>query len=187
MAAKAVSASKKIQRQGPKFVRAAVGKSNLTDTTDAMILEYIRGSSVPKKAISNLTLAQMRTRPAGGGWTIAEIVLHLMDSDLILADRMKRVIAESEPTLIGFNESLFARNLFYQMLDPQAAADLFMRNRRLTAEILTRLSDDDFQRTGMHNERGRISLRELLAMAIAHLDHHMVFLNHKKRLLGKRG
>ncbi|NNM86641.1 MAG: hypothetical protein HKL96_12900 [Phycisphaerales bacterium] len=187
MAAKVVSASKNLQQHRHKGAGAPIGKSSMTDTTEAMILEYIRGSRVPKKAISNLTLAQMRAKSAGGGWTIAEIVLHLMDSDLILADRMKRVIAESEPTLIGFNESLFARNLFYQMLDPQAAADLFMRNRRLMAEILKRLSDENFQRTGMHNERGRISLRELLAMAIAHLDHHMVFLNHKKRLLGKFG
>ena len=187
MAGKAVSASKKIRQHRSNVARARVGESSFIDTTEAMILEYIRGGNTPKKAISNLTLSQMRAKPSCGGWTIAEIVLHLMDSDLILADRMKRVIAESEPTLIGFNESLFARNLFYQMLDPQAAADLFMRNRRLMAEILKRLSDEHFQRTGMHNERGRISLRELLSMAIAHLDHHMVFLNHKKRLLGKRG
>ena len=51
--------------------------------------------------------------PVPGSWSIQEIVIHLVDSDLILADRMKRIIAEDNPTLIGFDETQFTRNLHY--------------------------------------------------------------------------
>ena len=59
-----------------------------------------------------------------------------MDSDLIAADRMKRIIAEENPTIIGYNETAFSKHLFYEKLDPFAAADIFRRNRDMTAVIL---------------------------------------------------
>jgi hypothetical protein len=50
----------------------------------------------------------MRAFPVPGTWSIQQIVLHMMDSDLIASDRMKRVIAEDRPTLIGYNETAFS-------------------------------------------------------------------------------
>ncbi len=50
----------------------------------------------------------------------------MIDSDLILADRMKRVIAEEHPTLIGFDESLFAQRLFYQQQNLELESNSFV-------------------------------------------------------------
>jgi DinB superfamily len=150
-----------------------------------VIDEYIRGATVLHSAIKGLTSADFNAVPIPGTWSIRQIVLHLMDSDLIASDRMKRIIAEDNPTLIGFDESAFAANLFYNELDEQMAADIFCKNRQLTGEILRRLPDSAFERAGVHNQRGRIDLSEMLQMYVQHLDHHLKFLKHKRQLLGK--
>ena len=58
-------------------------------------------------------------------------MLHLMDSDLIAADRMKRIIAEDDPPTIGYNETAFSQKLFYNELDPFKAADIFQKEPRV--------------------------------------------------------
>ena len=151
----------------------------------ALIEQYSRGAGQLAEAIKGLSPQDFLARPVPNTWTIGQIVIHLMDSDLIASDRMKRVIAEDNPAIIGYNETAFSQKLFYDKLDPFAAADLFRRNRDLTAVILRNLPDDAFARTGTHNERGKISLLDLLETYVEHLEHHLKFLRHKRQLIGK--
>ncbi len=149
------------------------------------IEDYARGGLALDAAIQGLSDADMDTIPVPGTWSIRQIVLHLMDSDLIASDRMKRVIAEENPMLVGFDESAFAARLFYTELNAATAVDIFQKNRILTAEILRRLPVEAFARFGTHSQRGRITLGELLTIYVRHLDHHLKFLKHKRQLIGK--
>ncbi|HVS73605.1 MAG TPA: DinB family protein [Phycisphaerae bacterium] len=146
---------------------------------------YAKGAGYVREAIAGLGPEDFRAVPVAGTWSIGQIVIHLMDSDLIASDRMKRVIAEENPTLIGFDESAFGRNLFYEKQDPQVAAEIFRMNRELTAVILRNLPEAAFGRAGMHNERGRLTLGELVDLYVAHVNHHLGFIRHKRQLLGK--
>ena len=150
---------------------------------EAMVEEYARGGPLLSQAIIGLTEQQFRARPVPVTWSIGQIVLHLLDSDLNASERMKRVIAEDNPPLIGMDESLFAERLFYDELDPQLAAEMFGLNRKLTAEILRRVPEEGFGRIGTHNQRGQVTLAGLVELYVGHLDHHLKFLRHKRRLL----
>lgn len=150
-----------------------------------LIEAYARGGMMLQQALHGLRRADFLATPVPGTWSIQQIVLHLLDSDLVAADRMKRVIAEDNPTLIGFDESAFARNLFYETQDPWVAAQVFSLNRQLTADLLRHLPPAGFQRFGTHNERGRVTLGELVEMYVQHLEHHLRFLHQKRKLLGK--
>lgn len=151
----------------------------------ALIEDYELGGEKLSKAIEGLSKQDFLAHPVPGTWSIQQIVLHLMDSDLIATDRMKRIIAEDNPTIIGYNETAFAEKLFVNEQDPFLAAEVFAANRQMTAVILRALPPDAFERFGTHNERGRVTLGQLLEMYIQHLDHHLKFLNHKRQLLGK--
>ncbi len=147
---------------------------------------YAAGAGQLRQSIAGLGPEELRAFPIPGTWSIQQIVMHMMDSDLIGADRMKRVAAEEKPpTLIGYDESAFARELFYQELDPQLACDVFEKNRQLTAEVLRRLPASAYERIGHHNEHGAMTLAELLRTYVEHLEHHMKFIREKRRLLGK--
>ena len=42
-----------------------------------------------------------------GKWSTLEVVCHLVDSEQVWCHRMKRVIAEDRPLLIGYDETRF--------------------------------------------------------------------------------
>jgi hypothetical protein len=148
------------------------------------IERYRRGAHLPAAAIEGLIKELLLAFPIPGTWSIQQIVLHLMDSDLIGSDRMKRIIAEEKPQLIGYNESAFATALYYHDLDVYEACDIFAKNRLMTAEILRRLPEDKFLRTGVHNEDGEITLAKMVSKYADHLEYHLSFIHEKRRLLG---
>jgi hypothetical protein len=135
-------------------------------------------------AIKGMTREQLRARPVPGKWTSAELVLHMMDSDLIASDRMKRIAAENKPLIMGYDEQAFSDNLRYNDQDAHAAAEIFRLNREMTATLLRALPDEAFEREGVHSERGLITLRGLVELYVWHSDHHLKFLEDKKRALG---
>jgi hypothetical protein len=151
-----------------------------------LIEKYVAGASVPAEAIRGLTPSELNAFPVPGTWSIQQIIIHLMDSDLIGSDRMKRVAAENTPPqLIGYDETAFAKNLGYEKLDPAQACEVFRLNRLLTAAVLRNLPDSAFARHGMHSERGKETLADLVKDYAEHVDHHLKFIKEKRKLLGK--
>lgn len=150
-----------------------------------LIDDYAAGAALPAKAIAGLTRDDMLAHPLPGTWSIQEIVMHLMDSDLIGSDRMKRVAAEKRPLIIGYNETQFTQSLGYDKLDPKLACEVFEKNRQITGAMLRNLPDAAFTRDGVHNERGLVTLEGLVKGYVDHLNHHLKFLYDKRKLLGK--
>jgi hypothetical protein len=151
----------------------------------SIIDRYAAGATLPAKAIAGMTRADLLARPVPGRWSTQEVIIHLMDSDLVASDRMKRIIAEDRPLLIGYNETLFVKNLGYDRLDAGLACEIFEKNRVMTAAILRDLPPEAFQRAGIHNERGLETLEEFVKSYADHLDHHLKFIQEKRRALGK--
>jgi hypothetical protein len=150
-----------------------------------VIDRYAKQAGALGASIAGLTKADLTAFPVPGTWSIQQIVFHMYDSELISSDRLKRIIAMENPLLIGYDETLFAGRLFYNDLDPHAACAIVEQNRQLTAEIFRRLPEEAFARTGIHNERGKITLGEYLKSTCDHLDHHLTFVRKKRELLGK--
>jgi hypothetical protein len=86
--------------------------------TRELIERYAAGGPKLGAAIVGLSRQQLNAFPVPGTWSIQQIVLHMMDSDLIASDRMKRVVAEDRPTLVRCDETACGQNLFYDQLDP---------------------------------------------------------------------
>jgi len=150
-----------------------------------MIDRFENGADDLKRAVAGLMLDDFRALPVPGTWSIQQIVIHLADSDLIGVDRMKRTIAEENPTLIGYNESLFAKKLFYDEQSVEDAVTLFAVNRKQFVRILRKLPDAAFDRIATHNEAGQLTLGKQLKKHNEHLEHHLKFLLDKRKMLGK--
>lgn len=146
---------------------------------------YEHGGDKLRQAVQGLTREDLHAFPVPGTWSIQQIVMHVVDSDLVIADRMKRVIAEDGPVLQAFDETKWARNLLYEFQSADQAVALFTMNRRMMAEVLRRLPDEAFVRTGRHTERGDVTLADLLRGAVDHLEHHLKFVYSKREKLGK--
>lgn len=145
-----------------------------------LIDDFAAGGSRLRAAVAGLTDEQLKRRPADGSWSIQQIVIHLCDSDLVASDRMKRVIAEERPLLLGYDESKFAERLHCDEQSVEDALTLFEVNRRQMARVLRALPDEAFERWGVHNERGKVTLLELLQGYTGHLEHHLRFIEKKR-------
>lgn len=64
-----------------------------------LIEAYLAGARLPGEAVCKLTPDQLGARPVAGMWSILEVVCHLADSEVLFAERMKRVLVEERPTL----------------------------------------------------------------------------------------
>jgi len=152
---------------------------------EELIEQYARGGEKLRLAVRGLSSEELKEFPVPGTWSIQQIIIHLMDSELISADRMKRIIAEDNPTLIGYDETKFSKNLHYHDQSAADAITILDLNRKLFAQVLRRLPAETFNRTGMHSERGKISLGEYLQSVVNHLEHHLKFVYEKREKLGK--
>jgi hypothetical protein len=151
----------------------------------AAIDRFAAGAEIPGKGIKGLSRQDLLAFPVPGTWSIQQIVIHLMDSDLIASDRMKRVIAEENPTIIGFDETKFVEKLLYHEQSVEEAVTIFSLNRKNVAKVLRGLPDSAYQRKGTHNEVGVLTLEQLLETYVKHLEHHLQFILKKRAILGK--
>ena len=145
---------------------------------------FAEGGPLLVQATHGLSPEQWRDHPIPGTWSIAELVAHLLDCDLVFADRMKRIIAEDSPTLQAFDEQVWITGLLSNDMPVDEAAALFAANRKWMARILKAQDETAFARTGNHSEKGKQTLAEVLVYATNHLDHHLKFLYAKRAKLG---
>jgi hypothetical protein len=112
-------------------------------------------------------------------------VIHLADAETVYTDRMKRVIAEENPTLLAYDENKWANGLAYGEQSAEDAATIVELLRRQLGRVLVKLSPEAFERTGQHTETGRKTLVQLIDGANRHLDHHLKFIHAKRAAMGK--
>lgn len=149
-----------------------------------LIEKYLEGPGQLRQAVKGMTAEQLKARPVAGKWSTLEVVCHLVDFDPILADRMKRIIALDKPALIGADENRFAAVLAYHDRDVEEELAILDLTRLQMARILRTCGPEVLARTGMHSERGEVTLERLLTMTTNHIPHHVPFIHDKRRALG---
>ena len=154
-----------------------------------LIEHYANGGDKLSLAIRGLTREDLLAAPDpdwnAGKWSIQQVVIHCVDSDLVSTDRLKRMIAEENPSLIGYDENKFAANLFYDDQSADQAIALLDANRKLFTTVLRKLPEKAWSRKGTHNERGVITVGGYLKSTVDHLDHHINFIHKKRAKMGK--
>jgi uncharacterized damage-inducible protein DinB len=153
-------------------------------STEERIDAYLASLPRLRRAVSDLSPEQLRARPVPGRWSTLEVVCHLVDSEQAWCHRMKRVIAEDRPLLIGYDENRFAAALAYDDRDLDDELTLLEGMRRQMARVLKSLPETAWSRTGVHSERGLMTLADLLDAEIDHVPHHLGHILEKRRAMG---
>ena len=149
-----------------------------------LIAKYESGPKELRQSVAGMSPKQLAAAPIPGRWSTQQVVCHLADFEPIYADRMKRVIAENEPTLFGGDQELFAAKLAYDKRNVEEELRIVEAVRAQMARILHTLKAEDFQRTGIHSEDGPLTLETLLTRIANHIPHHVPFILEKRRALG---
>ena len=148
-----------------------------------LIDDYLAGPQKLRATVAGMTAEQLDARPIPGKWSTKHVICHLADFEPVYVDRMKRVIAENEPTLFGGDPDLFAARLAYDHRDVAVELDFIALARKHMGAILRALKPEVFQRRGIHSEAGPITLETLLTNITSHIPHHIKFIEEKRAAL----
>ena len=120
------------------------------------------------RAIEGLSSAQLRKPEAPGKWSIAQVLQHLADSDLVWGWRVRLILAQDRPTLTGYDQDRWAERLHYADADPQEALEQLRVLRRGNLGLIARATPEDLTRVGVHSERGEESVGYLCGLYAGH-------------------
>jgi hypothetical protein len=135
-----------------------------------LIDRYRDGHRVVKEAFAGIKEDEL-DRSASGEWTPRQIAHHLADSEMMSAIRIRRLLTEVEPVIHGYDEANFARMLTSNRpIEPSLEAMRWARET--SAQLLERMTDDDWRRAGTHAESGPYSAEDWLNIYAAHAHDH---------------
>ena len=153
------------------------------------------GERDPKVVLSRTALA-LRERVAGmsqqqlirpeapGKWSVRHVVQHLADSEVVWGFRLRLILSQDRPTLTGYDQDAFAERLGYDEVDAEHALETFGILRRDNLRLVTRASDADLQRVGLHAERGEESVAHLMKLYAGHDILHLNQIDRIKASIG---
>ena len=119
-------------------------------------------------AVANMSDPGLRQPENPGKWSIAQILQHLADSEIVFSWRLRLILAQDRPALTGYDQDLWATRLGYAEADPTTALQIFRLLREENLRLLRRASPADLTRVGIHAERGEESIEHLQKLYAGH-------------------
>lgn len=137
-----------------------------------LIARYARGPEQIRAALAGVPEEARQWRPGPGRWSAHEVVVHCADSEANAALRIRYLVAEVDPVIIGYDQEEWARVFDYhsEPLEPALVAIEVARGR--TVPLLRRLGEADWAKVGRHTESGRYGAEQWLRTYAAHLEGH---------------
>lgn len=126
-----------------------------------------------RSAIRGLTKRQLARREAPGKWSIAHVIQHLADSEIVYGWRFRMILAHDKPQITGYDQDLWADRLGYDATDVGVALEQFRGMRNANLRLLRRVKGADLDRYGVHSERGQESVAQLLRLNAGHDRLHL--------------
>lgn len=147
------------------------------------ILGYIDGQDPLKiqkstarkleKAIKHLSQKQLRKKPAPGKWSIAEIVAHLADVEVVASWRMRLILSSDGTPIQGFDQDVWAKTFRYAEQDADHSLKVFRVLRENNLALLQQVPRKLWQNHGMHSERGKETIGHIVRLFAGHDLNHL--------------
>jgi GNAT superfamily N-acetyltransferase len=150
--------------------------SEITST----IIELAETPEVVARLASQVPAQFIRRRSADDRFSVLENICHLRDLENEgYGERIRRVLAEANPSLPDFDGSRLAIEREYQRHDYDSALAEFRAARARNVALLRGLTAEQFQRPGIQQGAGPVTLEKIVLMMQEHDQSHL----HDLRLL----
>jgi uncharacterized damage-inducible protein DinB len=117
--------------------------------------------------------SKLTLRPAPGKWSVTEILAHLAEDELSSTWRYRQMIEHDRPQLLGFDQELWSRLGDYSSWNAQEALEMFRLLREANIRMFVRLTPEQWNRHGVHAERGKMTVQDLCRHMAAHDMNHI--------------
>ena len=144
-------------------------------------------AATPSRVSSLIASADPRllaSKPGPSAWSVNQIVAHLADAELVGGYRLRMIATANGTPIQAFDQDRWAAAFEYDSCDAAESARIFAACRTGTLRMLDRLAPGLMDNHGMHEERGKETIRHLLRLYAGHDRNH---LEQIERILGASG
>jgi hypothetical protein len=117
--------------------------------------------------------SRLRERPAPGEWSVIECVGHLADAEMVASARLRWILAEDEPDIVGYDQDRWVDGLRHRDDDPEGLLALFDALRAANLRLWASTPSGAKGRIGRHRERGPESYELVFRMLAGHDRFHV--------------
>ena len=126
-----------------------------------------------RAATEGLDDARLDTPYRPGGWTKRQVVHHLADSHVNAYVRFMLALTEDEPTIKPYDEKAWAELPYPRTAPIATSLQLLASLHARWTETLREVKDDQWSRSIIHPENGRMTLDALVHSYAWHCRHHL--------------
>jgi hypothetical protein len=124
------------------------------------------------RLIKGVSTSKLRKRPAPEKWSVAEILAHLADSEMVRGWRMRHILGAPGTPIQAFDQDAWALSGHYEKRDPRKSVELFRVLREANLALLKSLAPQQWKHHGVHAERGEESIEHIVRMFAGHDINH---------------
>lgn len=136
-----------------------------------LLEKYRTGYAAVANALNGVSDTALDKELDSDEWSARMVVHHLADSETHAYVRLRRLIAEDDPEIIGYDEAEYAKRLHYERPIAESLA-LLGAVRAASLQLLERLTPEEWDRTGTHSESGPYSVDDWLRIYANHPHEH---------------
>jgi hypothetical protein len=124
------------------------------------------------KLLKGVSAATARKRSAPEKWSIAEIVAHLADTELVGGYRIRTILGAPGAPIQGFDQDAWAARMRYNRRDTRKSFEQYRALRDANLALLKSLTPEQWKQHGVHSERGPESVETIVRMFAGHDLNH---------------
>jgi hypothetical protein len=149
----------------------------------ARIMSYVEGKDpiavqcetprILAQLIEGVSESKLQQRPEPTKWSVAELFAHLADAEIGCSWRYRQMIEHNGCPLSPYDQELWNALGDYASQRPSDSLQLFRLLRENNLRMLDRLTAEQWDRHGMHAERGKMTVRDLVQQIAGHDLNHV--------------
>ncbi|MGA9348929.1 MAG: DinB family protein [Anaerolineae bacterium] len=138
--------------------------------TYSYLVDALRAMPIVFQALLQGCTQEQAQALRGGddGWSVLEVVCHLRDNEERVLERMRLMRDEADPFIAAYDQEQWARERNYAADNLRKALAAFVRLRTSHIAELAALTPAEWERTGQHQERGRITISNQTLRVVCH-------------------
>jgi uncharacterized damage-inducible protein DinB len=126
-----------------------------------------------ERLVKKAPRAKLAKRPAPGKWSVAEILAHLADTEIVAGWWMRSILGAPGTAIAAFDQDKWAEAENYAKRDPKMSLRVFQILREANLSLLKSLQPEQWKQFGVHAERGEESIERILQMMAGHDLNHL--------------
>jgi len=126
-----------------------------------------------RRVLSRASRRRLGRRPARREWSSTEVLGHLLDAEVTLAFRIRKLAAEPGSVIVAWDQEKWTDGLRHQRGDARTLLKAYAALRAANVDQIRRLTPAQRSAAGRHPEYGRLRVNEMLEHWAEHDLNHL--------------